>query len=179
MKDAVAALGKSVKWINPARVYQSDTVLVIDQSHGTVKSGQSKKCLLCSFFCDRRRQLIVFANEVSRHESLNFSGRLGSSGWNTGLRHVRRGNVMFYLVTDKLRQYSHRFGETLARSVDEPDITMKGVRSEFQRSNAGWPFLIGRCLRHQRNAHTVFDQFDDRLELIQLAHLVQGEMHLP
>ena len=73
------------------------------------------------------------------------------------------------LRTDQLGQHPYRFGEGLARSVHQPDITVERVLTEVEHPDAGRPGKAGRRLRHQRHADTVFDQFDNCLQFIQLA----------
>ena len=83
------------------------------------------------------------------------------------------------LLNDKLGQYPYRLGKTLPRPMDEADITMEGVLPQVQRTHPGRPILMGRRLRHQRNTDAIFDQLDNGLQFVQLAHFTQGEMHLP
>ena len=61
----------------------------------------------------------------------------------------------------------------------QPDIPVKGVLSQIDRSDPCGPFLMEFFLRHQRYAYTFFNQLDDGLQFIQFANLLQGEMHLP
>jgi len=95
---------------------------------------------------------------------------------------VRAWRLLFcyggYLITYKLSQNPHRLGETLSRSMYQPDIPVKGVLSQIDRSYTCGPFLMGLCLWHQRYAYTFFYQFDDGLQFIQFANFLQGEMHL-
>ena len=63
--------------------------------------------------------------------------------------------------------------------MDEADIAMEGVLPQIQRAHPGGPVLIGRRLRHQRYTDAIFDQLDNGLQFIQLAHFTQSEMHLP
>lgn len=83
------------------------------------------------------------------------------------------------LVRDQVSQYPHRFGEALARTVYEPDITMKGVYAQIECSNTHRPLRISARLRHQCDAYALFNQLEDGFQLIQFAHLMQREMHLP
>lgn len=83
-----------------------------------------------------------------------------------------------HMVINQLHQRAHRFGQAAASAMYQADIAMERMRFQVDRAHTGVPCLQGCRFRNQGYADAVGDQFDDRIQFIELADFAQRDMGL-